>query len=210
MRTSSLVACGLLALVAAGGSAAAPATPTMSVSWYHSPGAGTRLLAFSGTIPIERAGEDVTILVKECSATAYRAIAAARTDARGRWFKDEVWPVANGVYRVRWRNRLSNTAFLRNVALRLQVEKLGDRRAWRVTATTVAGHDMYRKRVLLQRQSGPGWRTIRTTRLRLGPYPWTYVATFSVASSGLTLRALFPSATNAPCYAAAATAPWRS
>jgi hypothetical protein len=200
----------VLVLGLATAATAAEPGPTLQLSRYWSPGAGARLLALSGTVPVAKPGEEIAILAKECSANAFRTIAGAQTDAQGRWFVDDVWGVANGTYRARWNDRLSNTVREKNLPLRFAVRKLRPGRTWAVTAFTVAGHDMSRRRVVLQRQRGASWVTLRTTRLGFGGRPWSFSARFSIPARGLTVRVLFPAATGAPCFDAAATAPWRT
>jgi hypothetical protein len=210
MGRRALAGLMLLALGVASTAFAGDAAPTIRASSYHSPGAGTRLLAFSGSIPVARAGETVTILARECSSVGYRAIAGVQTDARGLWFKDEVWPVANGLYRARWENRFSNSVLLKTVSIRLAVRKVPAKRAWVVTAGTIPSHDMTGRRVVLQRRRGSSWVAMRNSRLRLGNSPFSFVVRFVVPTRGLTLRVLFPAKTTAPCFEAAATRPWRS
>lgn len=191
-------------------SAGAATIPTIRATLYADAGAGTRLLRFSGEVPVAKAGEEVTILGRECGAGPERAVGGTITDSSGAWFEDAVWPLPNATYRARWSGRLSEPVRVKNLTLHLTVTKSRRARRWTVSARGIAGFDWTGRKVVLQRQTaGGGWARLRDVALRQTT-PWVFAATFPMRPRGLTVRVLFPARTVAPCFDAAATPPWRT
>jgi hypothetical protein len=191
-------------------SAIAATIPTIRATLYPDAAAGTRLLRFGGEVPVARAGEEVTILGRECGAGPERVVGGTTTDSTGAWFEDGVWPLPNATYRARWSGRLSEAVRVKNLTLQFTVTKSRRVRRWTVAAHAVSGFDWTGRKVVLQRQTaGGGWVRLRDVRLRQTT-PWVFAATLLIRPRALTVRVLFPARTVAPCFDAAATPSWRT
>ncbi|HVM16585.1 MAG TPA: hypothetical protein VM290_03295 [Gaiellaceae bacterium] len=166
-------------------------------------------LAFSGRIASGEANERVDLLVKECGYDHFRVVGGALTTTGGHWAIE--LPRSIGSFRARWNGRSSDVVQVR-MPIHVWASKVPGRRAWRVAVPRGAGavmQDMHGRMVELQRRTSSG-RWVRVRQARLRATFTSYEAVFPVPTRGLTLRAVVPSRSAAPCYTANATAPWRS
>jgi hypothetical protein len=210
VRARTLCSAVAAAAVLASAAAAADSLPTIRATLYRDAGAGTNLLRFSGEVPTAKAGDEVTVLGRDCGSGPDRVVGGTITDARGVWLEEDVWPLPNGSYRARWNGRLSEPVRVKNLTMHFSVKKSRGARRWTVGAIGVQGFEWTGRKVVLQRQAATGrWIRLRDARLRQTT-PWYFAATFAISGRGLRVRVLFPTATVAPCFEAAATPAWRT
>jgi hypothetical protein len=186
---------------------------------------GVLVLRFSEVASGAVAGEVVDVLGRDCGAKAsdVRLISQTQTRAGGGWQVEnpEQQPpwrsatVGSGAeFRARWKGRLSDP-YVWRLQAPLSFKKVPGRRAWKVlTSPPNALVSMKEKIVELQRKSGERWVRYQRAKLAYRPSftlgPFNHEAVFSVPMRGLTLRALLPTASAAPCYLKTVTGAWRS
>jgi hypothetical protein len=176
-----------------------------------------------GQVASGAAGDDVEVLAQECRTKGYRLFAATKTVAGGGFEVDSTAPspftsieVKSGMmFRARWRDQLSNTVHFR-LPLYPWVRKIPRKRAWKVTVNPSPVYmPMKGRTVVLQRQAGGKWVAYKRAKLVLKPnYDYggatNHEAVFEVPARGLTLRAVLPAKSAAPCFLGSATPLWRS
>jgi hypothetical protein len=222
-----LVAATIALVVLAGlGSTRATSAPelvTLNVGAYRNAN-GILVLVFSGTVSGNASGQEVDVLGQDCGVRGNRLISGTHTLAGGGWrvenpHPDPPWrftPWNSGMtFRARWNGELSAPRVYQLPAP-VTVVKLPKRR-WRVSVSppppgTVS---MKGKVVELQRLRGGSWvriarsRLVYKARLDYGG-AFNHEAVFQVPQRGWRLRAFLPAGSAAPCYAAGASAEWRS
>ena len=214
----------LAGVIGSGAATSAPDLVTLNVGAYRNAN-GIHVLVFSGTVSGSASGQEVDVLGEDCGVRGSRLISGTRTLAGGQWrvenpHADPPWrfsPWNSGItFRARWNGELSAPRVYRLPAP-LSAVKLGNRRAWRVSISppppgTVS---MKGKVVELQRLTGGSWvriarsRLVYKARLHYGG-AFNHEVVFQVPQRGWKLRAFLPAASAAPCYAAGASAEWRS
>jgi hypothetical protein len=197
---------------------------TLNVSSYEDPRTGVRTWVFAGQIASGEHGEYVRVLGRLCGTKLDRLIGDAVTAAGGAW-RAEVpvgspsWPASGHIdlgltFRAHWKDHVSNSHFAADPAS-LYITRIPGRRAWKVHISPTSGrHPGFAgKVVVLQRQRGVEWLTVRRARLAHRPsrrYYYNYEATFTVPTRGLTVRAFLPQRSALPCNLAGASKPWRT
>ena len=164
-------------------------------------------VTLSGRVRGARAGQQVTVFAHTCGFTAASAVATVKTGAGGA-FHFRVQPAINTTFSVR-----SPTAASSPVSVAVQpaltLARVGGRR-YSVDVTTTNGAFLDGRRVFLQRASGSRWKTVaRTTLSRNSPIDQITAvssATLNAPKGTGTMRAVLPRS-QAPCYAAATSAP---
>lgn len=139
--------------------------------------------------------------MRECGYDGFRVVEGTTTTAGGAWTIDI--PRTIGVWRARWNDRHSTTVSIR-APIHVSATKVPGRRAWKVAIPRFSGaraYDYHGRIVELQRRTAAGrWVLVRRARLRATST--AYEAVFPVPTRGLTLRALVPARTAAPCFTA--------
>jgi hypothetical protein len=157
-------------------------------------------LALSGSIPSRKAGEIVTIQIKECRATWFRGVAAVRTRAGGSWSNElaipTTRPITTASIRAVWRGEESAPATVR-VRAPLTLRALAGSR----TRFLVRAAPHWRKRVQIQRLDNRfgTWSTVTTVVLSESPGVARFTASFP---RGTSVRAVLPLAQVKPCFLA--------
>ena len=191
---------------------------------YVAPG-DVVVLVWFGQVASGAADEDVEVLGRDCDTTFFRQLRATKTVPGGGWEVESrlplpqagTIPVTSGVtFRARWRDELSRTILYRVPFTGLSSKKIAGRRAWEVYANPKPLNlTMTGKHVELQRKTAGRWvrykraPLVRKPHLEIGG-AYNHEVVFEVPQRGLTLRALLPAKSAAPCYLAKATEPWRS
>jgi hypothetical protein len=201
-----VVAAGAGLIVDAEGAAAADVT--LRMERFYDNACRCYKLRFSGTIASGAANEYVTILRQACGSRSPTAIAGASTRAGGAWEAEPVMGARpesdSSTYRARWNGRLSEPLTFRGKPQVSLVELGGGR--YRVMVS--ADQNMKGRRIELQRLVGGQWRRLRSARL--ARFRGDFAATFTVRRRGLSLRAVVPARSAAPCYSATASATFTS
>lgn len=195
---------------------------TIRARVFFDQGTMTRKLDVSGTVASTAAGEVVNVEAKECGPyhRFYRVVAGTRTVAGGVWDLD---PVRGGVqlyqlpinayFRAKWKEHYSEPVLVR-VPITVWASWNPRRRTATVSVSTwTSGQNLGRRYVELQRrvEGTEQWVRVRRARLvRSNRRSGLFEAKFAVPTRGLTLRGFAPDTTGAPCFSAAASAPFRS
>ena len=202
-RGRLLVAVALLSGFTAAAAAAPAQEITLQLSRSPDPVTKVERIFFRGVISSRAAGEQVTVMYERCGFKFSTAVAGTFTQEGGAWEVSPNVPVASGVFRARWNNRLSSPVRYRAPAHVFFSKQRGQRFRVAVTAEARLGGRV----VALQRLAGGRWTHVRRIRLQLDG---AYVAEFKVPRRGLALRIYVPEKTAAPCYAPAASQTVRS
>lgn len=143
----------------------------------------------------------VTIQVKECGSSTFRAYAEAHVNAGGGWTMP-VGTIVTSTFRAVWKESSSAPVTIRQEA-NVSLARSRSGRAFVVGVT--AKRSFWRKPVQIQRRQGGSWRTVRTVRLTDSADSTGVVsaseATFRLpVPKGTLLRAVLPAAQARPCY----------
>jgi hypothetical protein len=156
-----------------------------------------------GTAPGASHDDVVTIQVRECGSTSFRAFVEVHPNAGGGW-STPAGSAITATYRALWNGRTSSAVTIRqraNVALER-------RRSGNGFVVFLSGkRSFWRKSVLIQRRQGGSWRNARrvvlTESVRSTGTVSVSQARFGLAvPKGTVLRAFLPAAQAGPCYAA--------
>lgn len=184
--------------------------------WY--PPGNYLTMRFYGTISSGQANEYVTVVKKECGASFSTAIAGTLTQPGGAWEAQPDRPPGGGEFRAKWNDELSEPVTYRQPMVP-SIQKIGPSK-FQATVTSYAAPGATRpnlagRRIDLQRLVAGEWTRMRSARLvrkrtDADSFFWSFVATFTVTTRGLKVRAYVPAKTAAPCLAAGASKPVRT
>jgi hypothetical protein len=205
--------CALLALLLAlGGGVAAesnaePSVQSLTIATRPYPTNPRFMVTVYGAVDNGRAGEVVDIEAKDCGGQFFRGVAGATTTDGGRYETEHFYRVTTTLRAV-WREQTSETV---TVYQRARPEISRAERAGRFRVSAIGPQSFWRKRVLVQRRTSGGWRTIRSVVLsRAGSFGEYYsIVKLSVPKRTL-LRAFVPRSQALPCYVAGASDPIRA
>jgi hypothetical protein len=220
-RTQALCL-GVLLLAAAALQSSAGARPpsaegtqivTLAVDRFYDESTKLHRFHFSGRVSSLTPGEYVAVLYRKCGQAFSTAVAGTSTTGSGVWGASPIVGLAagSGTFRARWKNELSRPVTLRP-PLDVRAEELGGGKVRVTVFTYEVPHDLRGRLVFLQRLKNGRWSDVRGAKLRRGPsgYWRTYVANFTYAERGATLRAVVPKKSTAPCFTRGATKRWTS
>lgn len=199
MRRSVSLSAATVAAIAVAAPSAQPQAVQLQVIPTRLGPAQQALLVVA--IPRDRAGEVVTIQSKECRMSTFRNVAAAETDASGRW-QLEYSAFVNTVLRAKWRDAFSAPVEVRQApAVHFDEVSRG-----RFEVGVGSRGDLWRKRVDVQRRVGSRWvalKSVVVTKTYSSPgRAGTYVQAHFRAKlpPGTALRALLTAKQARPCY----------
>jgi hypothetical protein len=193
------------AAVAAGITALLPAVLPMQARVYKDEGSQSLAIRFTGRLPVARANERVTLVVRECNTRYFRQVGGALTTATGGWELTVgggygfPFGSSGSTYRVRWKNRMTSP-FTWRTRLPVGVTKAGST----VRVSVYTGYasplqDLAGRDVVLQRLSDGRFVDVRRRKLRAVDAR-TFSASFALTTRGLTMRVLLPTKSARPCY----------
>jgi hypothetical protein len=174
---------------------AAPAEDvTLKAIRIFDPGSLSYRVKFSGAISSGAANEYVTVMQQKCGQNFSTAAAGATTVDGGSWevlsFSD-----GSGTYRARWKDSFSAPLTIRAPVRILLTHLSGGRHR----VVVLAGSNLLRRPVELQRLAGGRWTRAQRARLE-GGSAFVFYTTFTVRTRGLRLRIVVPRKTAAPCH----------
>ena len=156
-----------------------------------------------GAVESRKAGEVVTIQVKDCGQQSFRGVASATTQAGGGW-STTYGPGINTTVRATWNGAVSSQVTLRQRPA-VVVDQLSARR---FELGVGARAQFWRKRVLFQRfdRRLGTWATIKSVVLTEtvggGGGIWSSAKVTASVPKGSLVRAVLPLSQARPCYAA--------
>lgn len=191
---------GTFALAAPAGSAA----PTITITTNVREAQGSVAFPVSGAVASGRAGEDVSIEVKECGSYApFHLIAGTQTATTGTWLA-QVGLLGNAQLRARWRGGVSDPISIQVHPFMTLTYKGPSRYFLWIRANDFFGG----ARAVLERLAGGRWVAVKKFTVHR-------MASSGVASSsatvraklkkGTTIRAVLPKAQAGRCYLAGFT-----
>jgi hypothetical protein len=201
VRLIVLPAVALSLVVTAFASATVPARVTIAAQPVDL--ARDRKLTLFGTIASNRAQEVVTLEARDCGQSTFREVARVPVGVGGRWSWEFFYPGITATIRASWRGSTSVPIRVRDRAF-VELRQRDHEFAVSVRAQTPFGG----KRVLLQRLTPRGWRTVRSAVLATAGAPpgSSYVTSTArvrgTVARGTLVRAVFPRPQARPCYLA--------
>jgi hypothetical protein len=223
VRLAAAAVVALAVTAGVGGAASHADTVTLSFRTYLNQ-QRTLVMVWYGQVSSGAGGEDIEILARECLTPGYRQMLATKTGPGGGYEVENppATPPPSFTYveihsgmtfRARWRNELS-APFTWRTPLVPEVIKLSARR-WKLRVNPRPVYmNLAGKFVELQRLRSGRW--VRYQRARLVRKPnfeyggaTNHIAIFE-APRGLTLRAVLPAKSVAPCFKGGPSAQWRS
>ena len=158
----------------------------------------------SGTVPSSRAGEIVTIEVKECGPHApyFREYTSARTSEGGRWRTETFFRTTSAI-RARWGDATSEP-----MTVRSRPGVLLQRDGGRFGVSVVALSSFWRRHVVVERFAPKTGRWVFVKRVVLtesgggGTMSWTSAKFRAKLPRRTLIRAVLPLSQARPCYMA--------
>lgn len=198
----------VLALVLAALAATTAGDVTIRAMTISEPGPYNRHdAALSGTVASGKADETVGVMYRPCGERYWSLVGGTRTTEGGSWFYLYKFFRAPGSFRARWNGRYSEAVLVR-LPITVWLSRRGRTVEARVTTDLLTSQDLTGRPVELQRRAGRSWIRVGWARLRKEGSGFT--AAFTVRTRGLTLRAVVPPATAAPCFGRGVSQPLRS
>jgi len=208
----------VLALGLVIGLSSAPASTqvvTISYERYVDLSCGCWRMRFFGRVSSAAPKEYVGLLQKTCGASSYGAVSGTQTAAGGTWEADTYFGGSSASYLASWNNELSAPVTYKP-PLVPQVKRLGPGK-YRIAVLSWEPQgrpqNMKGDPVQVQRSVAGLWQKLLVAKLAPrpggGPDAQLYAATVMVAK-GLELRALLPTKSALPCFAAGVSKEFRS
>jgi hypothetical protein len=183
-----------LVVVAAASQVTIAARPA-SVRWGET-------IALSGAVAGGRAGERVTIEIRECGSDHWRAHGVTTTTSGGQWFSETTVPI-NAALRARTESAVSGgVGVVTSPSLTLFTN---GRRPY---ASAGAAQSFWRREVVLQRYDAPRRRWVAVGRSRIhdsgggGHFVWGQAYFSARLTPGSLYRAVMTDRQTGPCYLA--------
>ena len=194
----------VLAVALAFATPAASAPPTITITTNQREVQGFSSFQVSGGVASGRAGEDVTVEVKDCGSYApFHQTAGAQTGAAGTWFA-QVGMLGNGELRARWRGGVSDPISL-HVHPYMTLTYKGPARYF----LWIRANDFFGgARAVLERLAGSKWVTVKkftVQRTSSGGVASSTATVRAKLKKGTVIRAVLPKAQAGRCYLAGFT-----
>ena len=200
MRRGLLVGTALFAVAAPGASA----PPTITITTNTREAQGFSSFQVSGGVASGRAGEDVTVEVKDCGSYApFHQTAGAQTGPAGTWVA-QVGLLGNGALRARWRGGVSDPISVQvHPYMTLTYKGPGRYFLW------IRANDFFGgARAVLERLAGNKWVTVKkftVQRAESGGVASSTATVRATLKKGTVIRAVLPKAQAGRCYLAGFT-----
>ncbi len=214
--TLALLGAAIVMALPGAAESASSESVTMSFTRFYDNACRCYKARVSGQVSSGRAGEYVVVLRQYCPLKFGTAVAGATTRDGGFW-ETEISPVAapelpaSETYRARWEGRVSSPVTLRRKLLVQGWRARGTTQRITVYAGGTNPVDLRRRTVVLQRRSAGGWTRVASGHLTPDPsLPNGFLALLKAPRRGLTVRALVPAKSAAPCFPASPSATWTS
>jgi hypothetical protein len=200
MRRGLLVVAAMLAVAAS----AVAAAPTITITTTVREAQGSSAFPVSGAVANGRAGEDVTVEVKECGSYApFHLTGGTQTVATGAWTA-QVGMLGNGQLRARWRGGVSDPISIQVHPFMTLTYKGPSRYLVWIRANDFFGG----ARAALERLARGKWVTVKKFMLHRAESIGVASSTGTVRAKlkkGTIIRAVLPKAQAGRCYLAGFT-----
>ena len=200
MRRGLLVGAALFACAAP----AASAPPTITIASNQREVQGSSAFQVTGAVASGRAGEDVSIEIKDCGSYApFHQTAGAQTGPSGAWVA-QVGMLGNGDLRARWRGGVSDSISIHvHPYMTLTYKGPGRYFLW------IRANDFFGgARAVLERLAGNKWVTVKTFSVKRADSMGVASSMATVSAKlkkGTIISAVLPKAQSGRCYLAGFT-----